>query len=115
MNQTLRKKLIACWRKDYSDELTALKCGIELSELRILLKEDEKLAKDRKVALAYMRMQVKDNIADAIKKGKKTEWYAERRMGDEYSTKQNISLEASVDIPVAEKEEKVKEMFKQYE
>lgn len=115
MNQTLRKKLIACWKKDYSDELTAIKCGIELSELRILLKEDEKLAKDRKRAMATLRMQAKDNIAFDINRGKKSEWYLERKMPEEYSSRQNVSLEATVDVPVSEKEEKVKEMFKQYE
>lgn len=115
MNQTLRKKLIACWRKDYSDELAAVKCGLTLQDLRLLLKKDEKLARDREKAMAYLRMQAKDNIAFDIERGKKSEWYLERKMPEEYSTRQNISLEATVDIPVSEKEEQVKEMFKKYE
>lgn len=117
MKETLRKKMISLWERDYTDELVAESCGMKLDDLRLLLDEDEKLAKERKKALCHLRMKTRDNIAEAIEEGelKTTKWYAERREAEVYSPKGSVNVTGNIDIPLAEKKQMIEEMFKEYE
>lgn len=115
MQETLRKKLIRCWEKDYTDELAAQCCDMSLEDLRLLLDSDESLQKERVKALSHLRMKSRDNIASEIEDGeiKTSKWYAEIREPEVYSRKQNVTV--TTDIPLAEKKQMIEDLFKEYE
>lgn len=117
MKETLRKKMISLWAKDYTDELVAMESGMSIEDLRMLLDEDEGLAKERKKALCHLRMKVRDNIASEIEDGeiKTTKWYAERRESEIYSPKGNVTVTGQVEIPLAEKKQMIDELMRDYE
>lgn len=115
----LREKMIKCWERDYSDELVCEAVGIDLEVLREMLESDGKLARERTRAMSHLRMKAKDNIAQWVEDGsmRGTQYFADRRMKDEYSTRQNVEITAEeiitpIEERLAEAKTKMDELLK---
>lgn len=109
---TVREKLIECWKKDYTNEQAAYTAGITLDNLKEMLDEDETLRDDERKARLYLPCKTKDNIAELVesKNLRGTLFHAERRMPEEYSTKNTVSVEGEVNtVPVEDRIAAMKE------
>lgn len=108
----VREKLIECWKKDYTNEQAAYTAGITLDNLKEMLDEDETLRDEERKARLYLPCKAKDTIAEWVDEGqqKGTLFYAERRMPEEYSTKNTVSVEGEVNtVPVEDRIATMKE------
>lgn len=106
MEKDILEKLNMAWSYGCTDAEACVFADITMLELSDIFKEYPELKEERRILKSKPKLKARMNIVDSINAGNldTSKWYAERKMKDEFSTKQVVEEETS------KVDEKLKEM-----
>lgn len=106
MKKDILKKLNNAWSYGCTDAEACLFADITIADLQEIFKQNPNLKDERRLLKKKPNMKARMNIVDSINAGNldTSKWYTERKMKDEFSTKQVVEEETS------KVDEKLKEM-----
>ena len=113
------RKLRKAWLAGVPDRKAAQYAGITPEDLKDILRKDTKLALMRAACLTNeleteinARTNVKKNIKDGSVDSSK--WYLERKVPDEFSTKQTVSVQADDFLSIDEKKAELEKLMEKF-
>ena len=108
MEDKILEKLNTAWSYGCTDAEACVYADITMLDLKEIFKDNPTLKEERRLLKKKPNIKARMNIVDSINAGNldTSKWYAERKMKDEFSTKQVVEEDAS------KAQEKLKEMDK---
>lgn len=113
------RKLRKAWIAGVNDKKAAQYAGITADDLKELLRKDSKLALMRAACLTNCletEIAARNNVKSSIKEGsvESSKWYLERKVPDEFSTKQTVSVQADDFLSIDEKKAELEKLMEKF-
>ena len=100
MTEQVLQKLEDEFKKGHSDEEACLIAGIAMSSLYNYQKEHPEFLEKKRILKTHPSSLAREIIYEALTKGDRdtAKWYAERKMKDEFSTKQENDIKLAGEV-----------------
>ena len=113
------RKLRKAWIAGLPDRKAAQYAGITAEDLKDVLRKDSKLALMRAACMLSdleTEINARTNVRRSVSEGSvdSSKWYLERKVPDEFSTKQTVSVQADDFLSIDEKKVELEKLMEKF-